>query len=89
MPDHVVIDIGEAIAIGASSAGNCYEEIRRDMAVIVQIFLWACVVHCETLVQLVLWSMLSIAAYKTLGKVTEPRRVRQTAARMNQQARGG
>ena len=88
MPDHVVIDIGEAVAIGAASAGNCYEEIRRDMAAIVQIFLWACVVHCETLVQFVLWSMLSIAAYKTLGTVAEPRRGRQTGER-HQQATGG
>ncbi len=30
MPDHVTIEIGEAIAAGAASAGSCYKEICKD-----------------------------------------------------------
>lgn len=73
IPEHVVIDIGDAIAAGAVSARSCYDEICRDMAAIVQIFLWACVVHCQTFTQFILWCLVSISAYKALSSVGNTR----------------
>jgi len=89
MPDHVTIDIGEAMAVGATSVGNCYNEICRDIAVIVQIFLWACVVHCETLVQFVVWCLVSIASYKALGQIGAVDRRPIRRIRIPQQATAG
>ena len=88
-PDHVTIEIGEAFASGAASVGSCYRELCRDIVVMVQIFLWASVVNCETFVQLVAWCFMSLVVGQVLGAMTNLPRKEQVRRGLFPQADAG